>query len=195
MSTAVCEECHRPAFVLSRCERCGRNLCSLCLTPNPLGPSVCRRCERMAPGQIPKPVLALSGYAEWFWLMAMNIKPVENRNWSLFRYIKYSQLPVRIYLHASKTPTPKREMDFIRSLLPLKQRQEFAKVDWTKYRGHIIGEITITGQVQGGEIGMRVTHSPWFFGPFGFQVKDGVLYKKPVPYGGKLGFFEVKLDE
>jgi hypothetical protein len=47
---------------------------------------------------------ALSGYGEWFWLLAKGWKDVENRDWSLFRYIKPSELPVRIYLHASKTP-------------------------------------------------------------------------------------------
>jgi len=56
----------------------------------------------------------LSGYAEWFWLMAKNIKPVENRDWSLFKYIKREQLPLRIYLHASKTKASKDEIDFIR---------------------------------------------------------------------------------
>lgn len=28
---------------------------------------------------------ALSGYAEWVWLMAMNWKDIENRNWSLYK--------------------------------------------------------------------------------------------------------------
>lgn len=38
---------------------------------------------------------ALSGYAEWFWLLAVNIKPVENRDWSNnpIPSIIYSLLP------------------------------------------------------------------------------------------------------
>ena len=42
---------------------------------------------------------ALSGYAEWFWLMTKNWKDVENRNWSITRYVKRDELPVRVYLH------------------------------------------------------------------------------------------------
>ena len=194
VNSPVCEQCGRPSWVLSRCECCGKSVCLNCLTPAALGKQLCRRCERLDPGALAKPVLALSGYAEWFWTMALNIKPVENRGWSLFKYIKYSQLPIRVYLHASKTVTSKREMDFIRSNLNLKQRQEFAKVDWGKYRGHIIGEITITGQVTANEIGMKAVRSPWFFGPFGFECRDGVLYDKPIPYSGSLGFFKVKME-
>jgi hypothetical protein len=37
--------------------------------------------------------------------------------------------------------------------------------------------------------------SPWFFGEFGFVVKDGVLYSRPIPYKGQLGFFKVSLPE
>ena len=137
---------------------------------------------------------ALSGYAEWFWLMSKNWKDVENRNWSLTRYIKRNELPVRVYLHASKTKTPKKEIDFIKSKLTRKQLQEFETVDWGKYRGHIIGEITITDEVTFDDMGMKVTHSPWFFGEYGFVVEDGELYEIPIPCRGQLGFFEVSLD-
>jgi len=64
-------------------------------------------------------------------------------------------------------------------------------VNWGKYRGHIIGEITIIDEVMPDDIGMKATHSQWFFGPFGFVVKDGVLYEIPIPYRGQLGFFKV----
>ena len=134
---------------------------------------------------------ALSGYAEWFWLMAKNQKDVENRSWSLTKYIKRSELPVRIYLHASKKPTGRKDIAFIVARLTPEQRQEFNDVNWGKYRGHIIGEITIIDEVMPDDIGMKATHSQWFFGPFGFVVKDGVLYEIPIPYRGQLGFFKV----
>jgi hypothetical protein len=35
--------------------------------------------------------------------------------------------------------------------------------------------------------------SPWFFGPFGYVVENGVLYERPIPCRGKLGFFEPDL--
>ena len=135
---------------------------------------------------------ALSGYAEWFWLLAKNIKPVENRGWSLTRYFKRDQLPVRVYLHASKTKTPVEELNIIMSRLTIEQLNEFIKVDWQRYRGRIIGEITITDEVTREDIGMPATRSPWFGGPFGFVVEDGVLYDEPIPYKGQLGFFNVE---
>ena len=137
---------------------------------------------------------ALSGYAEWFWLMAKNWKDVENRNWSITRYLKRAELPVRIYLHASKTPATDRDVWFILSRLTPEQRQEFKAVDWLKYRGHIIGEVTIVDEVTMDDMGMKETHSPWFFGEFGFVVTDGVLYDIPIPCRGQLGLFEVKLE-
>jgi hypothetical protein len=147
-----------------------------------------------------KPELALSGYAEWFWLMARGFKDVENRSWSLFKYIDLKDLPIRIYLHASKTKTPKEEIRFIESHLSPAQIVEFRAVNWDRYRGFIIGEITIVGQVkkasQSGfaikeplELIDNALHSPWFFGPFGFVAKDGALYRWPTPYKGQLGFF------
>ena len=137
---------------------------------------------------------ALSGYAEFFWLMAKNWKDVENRNWPLTRYIKRSELPVRIYLHASKTATSKKDVAFIKSKLTAEQRREFEAVDWGRYRGKIIGEVTITDEVTFKDIGMKATHSPWFFGEYGFVVRDGVLYERPMPCRGQLGFFEVDLE-
>lgn len=137
---------------------------------------------------------ALSGYAEWFWLMARNWKDVENRGWSLTRYIKREYLPVRVYLHASKTPASKGDVAFIKRKLTSEQRREFEAVDWERYRGHIIGEVTITDEITMDDWGMPATHSPWFFGTYGFVVEDGVLYDNPVPCRGQLGFFEVSLE-
>ena len=136
---------------------------------------------------------ALSGYAEWFWLMAKNWKDVENRNWSLTRYIKRDELPVRVYLHASKKPASKEDIALIRKNLNPVRRQEFDQVDWGVYRGNIIGEITITDEVTMDDWGHPATHSRWFFGTYGYVVKDGELYDRPIPCRGQLGFFPVEL--
>ncbi len=139
---------------------------------------------------------ALSGYAEWFWLMAKNWKDVENRNWSLAsKGIRRSQLPLRIYLHASKTPATQEEIDFIVRQLNEARYADFGAVNWNRLRGHIIGEVTITDEVTAQDVGMKITQSPWFFGIYGFVVKDGVLYDKPIPYRGQLGFFDVILPD
>lgn len=138
-----------------------------------------------------RPMKALSGYAEWFWLMAKNIKPVENRSWSLTRYIKRAELPIRIYLHASKKPASDEEVDFMARQLTESQWNEFCGVNWNGYRGHIMAEITIVDEVTADDIGIKETHSPWFFGKFGYVVRDGKLLDKPIPYRGQLGFFKV----
>lgn len=135
---------------------------------------------------------AISGYAEWFWLMAKGYKDVENRSWSLERYFKASELPARVYLHASKTGAPNNDVMFIGRQLSARQREEFWAVPWGALRGAIIGEVTITGEVT--EYSSHpAALSKWFFGPYGFAVKDGVLYKSPIPCKGQLGFFGVSL--
>jgi len=143
---------------------------------------------------------ALSGYAEWFWLLAKNIKPIENRNWSLHRFFDREELPVRIYLHASKTPASKDDITFIRDKLYPEQLKEFDSINWKEYRGAIIGEITITGEVTlvesgilADDKGLQAVYSGWFFGIYGFVVEKGELYAKPIPYKGQLQFFEVNL--
>ena len=98
---------------------------------------------------------------------------------------------MRIYLHASKTPIKMGELEFIIKNLEIPQLQEFRAINWQRYRGHIIGEITIVDEITAQDIGMKVSHSRWFFGIYGFVVKDGVLYDNPVPMRGQLGFFEV----
>jgi hypothetical protein len=167
-----------------------------------------------------KPIYALSGYAEWFWLMAKNIKNVENRPRSLPKSIQLN-LPIRIYLHASKTKASNDEIAFIGSKLNREQCLEFLDVDWYKLRGKIIGEITITRQFlkgkapnpissigSGGAYSMGEEQvelmnlkktlpeyfSPWAFGKFCYVVKGGILYDKFIPYNGQLGFFKPELN-
>ena len=136
---------------------------------------------------------ALSGYAEWFWLMAKNWKDVENRNWPLPKSITRDQFPYRIYLHASLTRASVSDIQFMRSHLTRAQVLEFEAVDWDRYRGHIIGEISIVDEITLYDIGVPASRSPWLFGPYGWVVKDGVLYDEPIRYKGQLNFFEVQL--
>ena len=138
----------------------------------------------------------LSGYAEWFWLMAHTppIKPVENRSWSLAsKGIHRSDLPLRIYLHASKTKTPIDEYNFITRNLTTEQYEQFRRVEWDKLRGHVFAEVTIIDEITADDIGIPESRSHWFFGKFGFVVRDGKLLETPISYKGQLGFFEVKL--
>jgi hypothetical protein len=134
---------------------------------------------------------ALSGYAEWFWLIGKNIKDVENRPWPLSRYFKPEELPARFYLHGSKTKASYEEVEFILANLQPDEAYEFKHVNWGLLRGSIIGEATAVDEIGIGHI-RTAPSSPWLFGPCAFKVRDGILYDKPIPMRGQLGFFEVK---
>jgi hypothetical protein len=54
--------------------------------------------------------------------------------------------------------------------------------------GAIIGEVDIIDCV-------TESKSPWFVGPYGFTLANPVLYDKPIPCRGMLGFFEPDLKE
>jgi hypothetical protein len=49
-----------------------------------------------------------------------------------------------------------------------------------------VGEVSIVGCV-------TESDSPWFHGPYGFLLADPIAYKKPIPFKGRLGFFNVVL--
>ena len=164
---------------------------------------------------------ALSIKQPWAWLICAGYKDVENRNWKIGRksqhgpYSSYHQanftveLPCRIYVHAGKhfdgtadsgwieriinggadlpdvavingkiIVPPNRYLDAI--CLPMVE----GKKNTAATLGAIIGEVDITGCIE--ESG-----SPWFTGKYGFTLANPVLYEKPIPCRGQLGFFEV----
>lgn len=130
---------------------------------------------------------ALSIKQPWAWLICAGYKDIENRGWKIggkpvqgSRWVNFSlELPMRIYVHAGKEPdiiclitsgeTYGNLINFPSEKLPL---------------GAIIGEVTITDCV-------KESASPWFIGPYGFELSNPVLYNKPIPYRGQLGFWEV----
>jgi len=52
----------------------------------------------------------------------------------------------------------------------------------------IIGEVDITGCVEASD-------SPWFTGKYGLVLANPVLYDKPIPCRGRLGFFTPDIRE
>jgi hypothetical protein len=132
---------------------------------------------------------ALSGYAEWFYCLAKNWKPVENRGWSLTRYFRREQLPVTIYLHASKTKTPIDEYNFITRTLTSAQYEEFRRVDFDKLRGTLFAKIKVIDEITTADCGVPEYRSVWFFGPFGFITRDGEFLATPIPCKGHTFFF------
>ena len=55
-------------------------------------------------------------------------------------------------------------------------------------RGAIVGEVTLTGCV-------TESDNPWFTGPYGWTLENPIAYPEPIPWKGKLGFFEVALPQ
>jgi hypothetical protein len=139
---------------------------------------------------------ALSFKQPWAWLVAAGIKDVENRTWRLFLppLMIHPAAPRRIYVHASlrpdrNYPTDDRLHDYTQEFC------EYAEQTIPKPFGAIIGEVDIVACFGVDDIGYPAHKSPWFIGPYGFVLNNAVLYDKPFPFKGKLGFFEVELPD
>jgi hypothetical protein len=117
----------------------------------------------------------LSVRQPWAYLIAHGFKPVENRNW---------QTKVRgpILIHASKS-FDKEGYEWVRETFPeiaMPQPHEFE-------RDGIVGMADLYAVA-------TASSSPWFFGPFGFCLRDA----RPLPFVpmlGRLGFFETEMSE
>ena len=122
---------------------------------------------------------ALSFTQPWAWLVVSGLKPVDNRP----RGTKYRG---PLLVHASKKWDSEGER-WIRfgigtHKLPiswLPQRQDPV----IRY-GEIIGMVEVVDCV-------RWHASPWFCGPNGLVLRNAVKFKKPFPYKGQLGLFDV----
>lgn len=116
------------------------------------------------------------------WLGKGVIKDIENRSWCL---PKNFDTPQRIYIHAGKRRV---NISFERfhelAIAPGIGLMLFGDI---VARGAIIGEVDLVGCV-------HESDNPWFEGPHGFVLENPVAYEKPIPYKGKLGFFEVELE-
>ncbi len=125
---------------------------------------------------------ALSIKQPWAWLICKGFKDVENRDWA-------TKFRGRIYVHAgvSKSEMDKETLAWILKRLNNKQAAQLGLMYERLSYGAIIGEVDIVDCVAGSD-------SPWWIGPYCFILANPVLYEKPIPYRGQLGFFEVKLS-
>ncbi len=137
---------------------------------------------------------ALSIRQPWAWLICAGFNDIENRDWHIHMppLLNYPKKSMRIYIHASKTSDVEtigngcdNEQWILERLTP-PQRNSYLKANYT--RGAIIGEVDITGCVD-------ESPSLWFVGIYGFTLANPVLYDKPIPCKGKLGFFEPELKK
>lgn len=117
---------------------------------------------------------AISIRQPWAWGIIYAGKNVENRDW-------FTRVRGRVLVHAAKGMTKDEYEDtceFFDRIIG-KAAPPMAVLQF----GGIIGSVEIVDCVQHSE-------SPWFFGKYGFMLRD----PKPlpfVPFRGSLGFFEV----
>lgn len=124
---------------------------------------------------------ALSIRAPWWWAILHCGKDIENRDW-------YTNFRGTIYLHAGKFW----KLDEIRWDLASIERivgvlnMPVAHPDlWLKPGcGCIVGKVDIVECYTD-------SASPWFFGKYGFQLENPVVFQRPIPFKGALCFFDV----
>ncbi len=125
---------------------------------------------------------ALSIKQPWAWLICAGYKDVENRDWA-------TKVRGRVYIHTGKS-WDANAMDYIRKRVKPEIAAKVCKPQLLPL-GSIIGEVDIVNCLEYWS-GTK-NKSPWFVGRYGFFLANPVLYEKPIPYKGQLGFFEVSL--
>jgi hypothetical protein len=118
---------------------------------------------------------ALSIRQPWAWLIVNGHKDIENRQWRTHER-------GRIFVHAAAGMT--RDEYAIGYVMAEEQGIILPAFEFLE-RGGIVGEVDIVDCVD-------VDPSPWFFGEWGFVLKNA----KPLPFAplkGRLGFFRVDL--
>ena len=127
---------------------------------------------------------ALSVRAPWWWYILHAGKDIENREWS-------TRFRGTIYLHASKWWQREEigwDADTANRIAGWQRDRERWPSETVLKAGSgcIVGTIDIVDCVDRSD-------SPWFFGRYGFVLANPVVFGKPVPQKGELGFFDVKL--
>lgn len=128
-----------------------------------------------------KPLLALSGTQPWFWACLYAGKDIENRDWP-------TRVRGTVAFHASKGMTRAQyneACEVIGNICDGITRPDVIVPAYDSLpRGAIIGLIDIVDCVQ--------SHpSPWFFGEYGFVLRNPRALKEPIPCKGALGFWQV----
>lgn len=127
---------------------------------------------------------ALSIRQPWAWAILHAGKDIENRDWP-------TRLRGRIAIHAAKGMTLEEYEGFWELHSNIVQAgfgsntvvPEFALLP----RGAIVGTVEIVDCVSR-------SGSPWFFGDYGFLLRNPIALPKPIECKGALGFWDVPED-
>jgi hypothetical protein len=123
---------------------------------------------------------ALSVRAPWWWAILHLGKDIENRDWS-------TNFRGTIYLHAGKfwkLEQIQQDIDDISFIMDDKTPDNFPPDNLRDGCGCIVGRVDIVDCV-------KQSNSRWFFGEYGFVLRNPVAFPRPIPFKGMLGFFEV----
>ena len=113
------------------------------------------------------------------------LKNIENRTWPLPPGMKGQ----RIMVHVGKKEDPiEAVLDLTVKRIGLPFGPIMLSYSTKLPRGAIIGEVDIVGCVTD-------TDNPWFVGPYGFVLANPKAYEVPIPYRGRLGFFDCEAKE
>lgn len=116
----------------------------------------------------------------WAWCIIHAGKDIENRDWP-------TRVRGRVLIHASKGMTRHEWHDCLSTLHAISVERPFpsglALPSFSELeRGGIVGEVEITDCVDRSD-------SPWFFGRYGFVLRNPVALPF-TPLKGRLGFFD-----
>ena len=114
--------------------------------------------------------LALSIRQPWADLILHGWKDIENRTWRFPQKLLGERIVAGKLMGGSLEDCPDYPETYKRA---------------AKRRGALLGEITIVDCV-------TASKSRWFKGPFGYVLKNPVIYRHPIPYRGQLGVFRVQ---
>ena len=119
----------------------------------------------------------------WAWLIVAGHKDIENRTWR-------TSYRGRLLIHASQAMEPE---DFPMQRQWIETCGLVIPDDSDLPRGAIVGSATLT-DVLDLYAPAGLCFSPWFEGPYGFEMADAVAFAEPIPYRGQLGIRDADLD-
>lgn len=128
---------------------------------------------------------ALSIRQPWAWLIVQGHKDIENRTW-------HTGFRGKFWIHAGKTMTRKEYEDCAAFLLQVPALVELPPIVLPPMSmlptGGLVGWASMVGCVKN-------SASPWFCGPYGFQLQDRGALVGIIPCKGALGFFQPDIGE
>jgi len=124
---------------------------------------------------------ALSVRAPWWWAILKAGKDIENRSWR-------TNFRGRVLIHTGKWYN---NVEVCDDLFVIKRILKLENIPADNHRqmlapfgGCVVGSVEIVDCVTN-------SNSPWFFGEYGFVLRDPISFATSTPIKGALGFFEV----